>query len=92
MTHPLNNVQGMDPDRLLRPLDAAQRVAVTSDAAPLAIIATAGSGKTRVLTTRIAYRLATQRADASHVVALTFTRDAAAELRSRLGLEQPVAH
>jgi DNA helicase-2/ATP-dependent DNA helicase PcrA len=69
---------------LLRGLDTQQRLAVTSTAAPLAIIAGAGSGKTTVLTRRIAHRLLTGTADASHVVALTFTRDAAAELKRRL--------
>jgi DNA helicase-2/ATP-dependent DNA helicase PcrA len=69
---------------LLHGLDAQQRAAVTSAAAPLAIIASAGSGKTMVLTRRIAYRIAAGTADAKHVLALTFTRDAAAELKRRL--------
>jgi DNA helicase-2/ATP-dependent DNA helicase PcrA len=73
-----------DSAELLRGLDRQQRLAVTSTAAPLAIIAAAGSGKTTVLTRRIAHRLLTGTADASHVVALTFTRDAAAELKRRL--------
>ena len=58
---------------------------MTSPAQPLAIVAPAGSGKTRVLTRRIAWRVATGDADASHVLALTFTRKAAGELRERLG-------
>ena len=58
--------------------------AVTSPAGPLAIIAAAGSGKTTVLTRRIAYRIATGAAAANHTLALTFTRDAAGELRRRL--------
>lgn len=74
----------MDPDRLLDGLDPSQRRAVTTDAQPLAIIAGAGSGKTRVLTRRIAHRCATGTADARHVLALTFTRKAAAELDARL--------
>jgi DNA helicase II / ATP-dependent DNA helicase PcrA len=65
-------------------LDAQQRAAITSTAAPLAIIASAGSGKTTVLTRRIAHRIATGSADARHVLALTFTREAAAELKRRL--------
>ncbi|HVF75219.1 MAG TPA: UvrD-helicase domain-containing protein [Acidimicrobiales bacterium] len=69
---------------LLDDLDPAQRAAVTSQAAPLAILAAAGSGKTRVLTRRIAYRVRTQEAEADHVLAVTFTRKAAGELRSRL--------
>jgi DNA helicase-2/ATP-dependent DNA helicase PcrA len=71
-------------DHLLHDLDEAQRRAVTSPARPLAILAPAGSGKTRVLTRRIAWRVATGDADASHVLALTFTRRAAGELASRL--------
>lgn len=74
----------MDPDRLLDGLDPSQRRAVTTDAQPLAILAGAGSGKTRVLTRRIAHRCATGTADARHVLALTFTRKAASELDTRL--------
>src|SRR4051812_8983594 len=69
---------------LLADLDDAQRRAVTIEAAPLAIVAGAGSGKTRVLTRRIAYRVANGSADASHTVVLTFTRRASAELNQRL--------
>lgn len=74
----------MSLDRLLAGLDAHQRRAVVTDAHPLAIVATAGSGKTMVLTRRIAYRIHRGDADPRHVVALTFTREAAAELRRRL--------
>ena len=69
---------------LLRGLDPTQREAVASDAPLLAIIAGAGSGKTRVLTHRVAHRCLTGTADASHVAVLTFTRQAANELRRRL--------
>ena len=71
-------------DRLVADLNAAQRAAVTTDAAPLVILAGAGSGKTRVLTRRIAHRVLTGAADAPHVLALTFTRKAAGELTGRL--------
>lgn len=74
----------MDPDDLLRGLTDAQRHAVTVDAAPLCIVAGAGSGKTRVLTRRIAYRSATGSLDPRRALAITFTRKAAGELRSRL--------
>src|SRR5688572_497898 len=74
----------MDPEVLLEGLDDAQRAAVTSSAMPLVVLAPAGSGKTRVLTRRIAYRTATGSADARHVLALTFTRKAAGELDERL--------
>lgn len=72
-------------DHLLEGLTAAQAAAVVSDAAPLCILAGAGSGKTRVLTRRIAYRVLNGTAEADHVVAVTFTRKAAGELRHRLG-------
>lgn len=75
----------MDADRLLSGLDPDQRRAVTESTHPLCILAGAGSGKTRVLTRRIAFRAATDDADARHVLALTFTRRAAGEMRARLG-------
>lgn len=79
---------------LLSGLTAAQREAVISDAAPLCIMAAAGAGKTRVLTRRIAYRCATGRDAPRHTLAVTFTRKAAGELRTRLsglGLREGVA-
>lgn len=75
----------MQVERLLDGLTPAQAAAVTSDAQPLCILAGAGSGKTRVLTRRIAYRALTATADPQHTVAVTFTRKAAGELRHRLG-------
>jgi DNA helicase-2/ATP-dependent DNA helicase PcrA len=74
----------VDVDRLLDGLDPAQRLAVTSPAQPLAILAGPGSGKTRVLTRRIAHRCAAGSADPRHVMAVTFTRKAALELDQRL--------
>lgn len=72
-------------DGLLDGLNPAQSAAVTSAARPLGILAGAGSGKTRVLTRRIAYRVAEGSADPARVLALTFTRKAAGELSRRLG-------
>ena len=72
------------PDPLLDDLDADQRDAVTTADAPLAIHAPAGSGKTRVLTRRIAWRAREGLHDADHVLAVTFTRKAAGELTDRL--------
>jgi DNA helicase-2/ATP-dependent DNA helicase PcrA len=73
-----------EPDRLLADLDAHQRAAVTEPHGPLAILAPAGSGKTRVLTRRIAFRVREQHSEARHVLAVTFTRRAAGELVDRL--------
>ncbi len=78
---------------LLKSLNEAQRSAVTSDATTLRILAGAGSGKTRVLTHRIAHRAITGDADPARVLAVTFTRKAASELRdrlARLGLREGV--
>jgi DNA helicase-2/ATP-dependent DNA helicase PcrA len=75
---------GAEVDALLDGLDATQRDAVTSRAAPLAILAGAGSGKTRVLTRRIAWQAREDLVDPRHVLAVTFTRKAAGELRTRL--------
>ena len=74
----------MDAEALIADLDADQRAAVTSESRLVAVIAGAGSGKTRVLTRRIAYRIVTGNADARHTLALTFTREAAGEMRKRL--------
>ncbi len=72
------------PEELLADLDDSQRAAVTHDAPLLAILAPAGSGKTRVLTRRMAWMIASGRAEPARVLAVTFTRKAAGELRSRL--------
>ncbi|MEM7140154.1 MAG: ATP-dependent DNA helicase UvrD2 [Actinomycetota bacterium] len=83
-----------DADALLEGLTDEQRDAVTTAASPLCIVAGAGSGKTRVLTRRIAWQSAEGAIDPRRVLALTFTRRAAAELRSRtrrLGIREDVA-
>lgn len=75
---------GETPAALLAGLDASQRDAVVHTARPLAILAGAGSGKTRVLTRRIAWHAATRQLDLDRVLAVTFTRKAAGELVRRL--------
>ena len=83
-----------DAEALLRGLNEEQREAVTTETMPLAIYAGAGSGKTRVLTHRIAWRSLTGEIDPRRVLALTFTRKAASEMRSRLrriGMRDQVA-
>ncbi|WP_262013968.1 ATP-dependent DNA helicase UvrD2 [Micromonospora sp. Mcm103] len=73
-------------ERVLAGLDPEQRSAVTAPAGPVCILAGAGTGKTRAVTSRIAYRALTGDIAGRHVLAVTFTARAAAEMRSRLGV------
>jgi len=75
---------GMELDEILQGLDPEQREAVTNIRGPLCIIAGAGTGKTRVITHRIAYAVAAGVTDPTKTLALTFTARAAGEMRARL--------
>jgi DNA helicase-2/ATP-dependent DNA helicase PcrA len=74
----------MDLDEILKALDPEQREAVMNIRGPLCIIAGAGTGKTRVITHRIAYAVAAGITDPTKTLALTFTARAAGEMRARL--------
>jgi DNA helicase-2/ATP-dependent DNA helicase PcrA len=80
----------LDTDALLRHLNAEQLAAVTLPAQPALILAGAGSGKTRVLTTRIAWLMNTGQVSPGGVLAVTFTNKAAKEMLARLSTMLPV--
>ena len=73
-------------NRILEGLNSEQKAAVSCVDGPVLIVAGAGSGKTRVLTSRIAYILSEKDCDPASILALTFTKKAASEMKERIAL------
>ncbi|WP_258168794.1 UvrD-helicase domain-containing protein, partial [Paenibacillus sp. AR247] len=77
-------MQPIDIQQAIQRLNPQQRQAVEATDGPLLIMAGAGSGKTRVLTHRIAYLIATRKAPPWGILAITFTNKAAREMQDRV--------
>ena len=81
----------VDVEEYLSVLNPEQKAAVVHDGAALLILAGAGSGKTRVITTKIAYLISEKHVDPSSILAVTFTKKAAKEMQERAVALNPLA-
>ncbi len=81
---PVDVTGRMDATKILESLDDDQRAVALETAGPVAVIAGAGTGKTRTITHRVAYAVATGQVDPQAVMALSFTTAAAQEMKTRL--------
>src|SRR5436309_12070060 len=85
LTEPPRPASPAGEARFFAALNDAQRRAVEAVDGPVLVLAGAGTGKTRVLTTRLAHILATRRAFPGQILAVTFTNKAAREMKNRIG-------